>query len=220
MKIEPRSPLRLAIVEDHQLFREMFVSVLDGQENITVVVTAAGAQNARALIEPGCIDVAVLDVELSDGNGVALGIQLRRKDPELGIMLLSSYDVMELLLDLPPDVRRGWSYLSKSSAVSIQTVTNALYATVAGRTVLDPELVQRAVPRRGSALARLTPRQLEVLQLLATGLSNTGIGERLSISERSVENHLNLTYAALDLPPGHNSRVSAVLRFIEETSRG
>jgi DNA-binding NarL/FixJ family response regulator len=220
MKVEPHTPLRVAVVEDHQLFREMLVSALTGQDDITVAVTSAGAQEARTLIEPGRIDVAVLDVELADGNGVALGIQLRRKDPRIGIMLLSSYDVMELLLDLPPDVRRGWSYLSKSSAVSIQTITRALRGTASGHTVLDPELVQRAVPRHGSTLARLTPRQLEVLQLLATGLSNTGIAEHLGISERSVENHLNVTYAALELPKAHNSRVSAVLRFIEETSRG
>jgi DNA-binding NarL/FixJ family response regulator len=220
VKAEAGSPLRVAVVEDHQLYREMLVSALASQEGIAVTVTAAGAQEARALISPGSIDVAVLDVELADGNGVALGIQLRRKDPNVGVMLLSSHDVMELLLDLPPDVRRGWSYLSKSSAVSIEIVTRALRATAGGRTVLDPELVHRAVPRRGSSLARLTPRQLEVLQLLATGLSNTGIAERLEISERSIENHLNLAYAALDLPKSQNSRVSAVLRFIEETSRG
>ena len=69
-------------------------------------------------------------------------------------------------------------------------------------------------------MSRLTPRQLDVLQLVATGLSNAGIAERLALSERSIENHLNGVYAALALPQSHNSRVSAVLRFIEETSHG
>jgi len=212
--------LRVAVVEDHPLYREMLVATLSGRPELEIVAVADGARQARSLIEPGAVDVALLDVELPDGNGVALGIQLRRRDPRIGILLLSGQDVMELLLDLPPDVRRGWSYLSKGSAVSVEDVTRAIRATARGVTVIDPELARRAVPRRGSALSRLTDRQLEVLQLAAVGLSNAGIAERLGISAGSVENRLNLVYEALELPEGHNSRVSAVLRFIEETSRG
>lgn len=211
--------LRVAVVEDDRLYREMLTSALSREEGITVPVSVEGAREARELIVPGSIDVALLDVELPDGNGVALGIQLRRKDPELGIMLLSSQDVMELLLDLPPDVRQGWSYLSKASTISMSFVTHAIRATSRGVPVLDEELVNRVRLRKGSTLSTLTPRQLEVLQLVAVGLSNLAIAQRLGISGRSVENHLHLVYQALELPENCNPRVSAVLRFIEETSR-
>lgn len=214
-----RAPLRVAIVEDQPLYRSMLVQLLDADPRTTVAVEASGAAEARRRIIPGTVDVAILDIELSDGNGVGLGVSLRRAAPELGVLLLSSQDVMELLLDLPPDVRRGWSYLSKTTSTSAASLFTAIEATAAGQTVLDPELIGRSVPRAGSALAGLSQRQFQVLSLVAEGLSNAGIAERLGLSSRSVENHLNAVYSALDLPVGHNSRVSAVLRLIEETSR-
>lgn len=215
----PRTPLRIAVVEDQPLYRAMLVQLLDADPRTEVVVEAAGAAEARRRIMPGRVDVAILDIELGDGNGVGLGVSLRRADADLGVLLLSSRDVMELLLDLPSDVRRGWSYLSKTTSTSADSLFTALTATAEGRTVLDPELVGRSVPRAGSTLARLSDRQLQVLTLVAEGLSNAGIAERLGLSSRSIENHLNAIYATLELPEGRNSRVSAVLRLVEETSR-
>ena len=214
------SPVRVAIVDDHPLYREMLAAVLAGSPEVVVTVEAGSVAEALRRIAPGEVDVAILDVDLPDGNGVGLGVQLRRRSPGIGILLISSQDVMEYLVDLPADVRKGWSYLSKNSPLSsTRTVVEALRATAAGGTVLDPVLVARARPRTGSALAGLSARQYEVLTLVALGLSNAGVAERLGISARSVENHLNLIYAALRLPAHANSRVSAVLRFIEDSSR-
>lgn len=214
------TPLRVAIVDDHPLYREMLSAVLAASTEVVVSVEAGGVAEALRLIEPGEVDVAVLDVDLPDGNGVGLGVQLRRRSPAIGILLISSQDVMEFLVDLPQDVRKGWSYLSKNSPLSsTRTIVEAIQATAEGVTVLDPVLVARARPRTGSALAGLSARQYEVLTLVALGLSNAGVAERLGISARSVENHLNLVYAALALPAHNNSRVSAVLRFIEDSSR-
>ncbi len=210
---------RIALVDDQPLYLEMLSSVLGGHPNIELVLAAAGAAEARANLRPGMVDVAILDVDLADGNGVGLGISLRRADPNIGIMLLSSQDVMELLLDLPADVRRGWSYLSKTASLSTQSLVDAIEATARGETVLDGELVRRARPREGSLLAQLSKRQYEVLQLVAQGLSNTGVAEALEISARSVENHLNAIYTALEIPEGRNARVSAVLKLVEESSR-
>ncbi len=215
------APLRVAIVDDHALYRAMLESVLRTVPGLTVEVIASTVSEAKRRIRPGEIDVAIIDVDLPDGNGVSLGIDCRRDNPALGILLVSSQDVMEFLIDLPRDVRRGWSFLSKNSPLSsTETLVDALRATAAGATVLDPRLIAEARPRRGSALAALSPRQYEVLLLVAQGLSNAGVSERLGISPRSVENHLNVIYAALDLPAEHNSRVSAVLRFIEDSSYG
>lgn len=210
--------MALAVVEDHQLFREMLTESLNAQPGLRVVLSTASAQQARTELTPGAADVALLDVDLPDGNGVALGIQLRRRDPRIRVLLLSAHNVMGLLLDLPADVRRGWSYLSKASALSIEGLTAAVRATAEGRSVLDPELVRRAVPRRGSSLSRLSARQLEVLRLVATGLSTASIAELLDVSTRSVENHLNAVYSRLGIEPQQNARVAAVLRYLEETS--
>lgn len=213
-------PVRVAVVEDQPLYRNMLCGLLRARDEVEVVVEAGGVREARDAIQPGQIDVAILDVDLADGNGIALGVQLRRRDPRVGILLLSSLDVMDLLLDLPDDVRTGWSYLSKHSPLSsVESIVSTLQATARGETVLDPTLVARARPRRGSALASLSERQYEVLQHVAQGHSNAGVGERLGISARSVENHLNAIYAALELPTDRNARVSAVLRLIEESSR-
>ncbi|WP_298226667.1 response regulator transcription factor [Gryllotalpicola sp.] len=211
--------VRVAVVEDQPLYRDMIVTLLRAQEGVEVVLIADGASSARAEFQPGTIDVAVLDVHLSDGNGLALGVSLCRKDPNLGVLLLSSHDVMELLLDLPEDVRAGWSYLSKNSTTSVDVLMRAIQSTARGITVIDPALAEGAFPRAGSSLSVLSDRQYEVLRHVAAGLTNEGIGEKLGISSRSVENHINAIYASLGLPRGRNQRVSAVLRFIEETSR-
>jgi DNA-binding NarL/FixJ family response regulator len=211
----------VAVVEDQPLYRSMLVSLLETQADVEVVAVASGASEARALITPGLVDVAILDVELGDGNGIGLGVSLRMTDPELGILLLSSHDVMSLMLDLPSEQTHGWSYLSKNSSTSAAVVMNALRVTGNGGTVLDPALVQRATPRNGSAISGLSARQYQVLQLVATGLSNAGIAEKLEISSRSVENHINAIYATLDIDAqgGRNPRVAAVLQFIEESAR-
>lgn len=197
----------------------MIVALLRAQPLIDVVHVADGAGAARASFEPGSIDVAILDVHLGDGNGLALGVSLCRRDPRLGILLLSSHDVMELLLDLPDDVRAGWSYLSKNSTTSVDVLMRAIESTARGVSMIDPALAASAYPRVGSSLSVLSDRQYEVLRHIAAGLTNEGIGEKLGISSRSVENHINAIYAALNLPRGQNQRVSAVLRFVEETSR-
>ncbi len=219
--VRAATTLRVAVVEDQPLYRDMLVGLLESQPDVEVVSVASGAVEAGERLVPGEVDVVVLDVELGDGNGVGLGMALRRADRKLGILLLSSHDVMGLLLDLPDDMRRGWSYLSKNSSTSIETLMRALRTSAAGGTVLDPELVERARPRQGSAVAGLSPRQYQVLQFLAQGLSNVGIADALQISPRSVENHLNSIYVQLGLAGSgaHNARVRAVLQFIEESAR-
>lgn len=212
-------PIRVAVVEDQPLFREMLQSTFHAVPTIRVVIAAASAAEARAKITPGAVDLVILDIELPDGNGIALGVSLRRRDPRLSILLLSAHNAMSLLLDLPADVRSRWSYLSKSSSTSTQTLLTTIVRTAAGHTVLDPALLQDAEPRAGTSAATLTTRQFEVLRLIAEGLSNSGIGERLGIAEKSVQNHINAIYAALkiDDDPAQNPRVTAALRLLEES---
>jgi len=221
MTTQPQDPIRLGIVEDQPLFRSMLEFTLASVEGIKVVAAVGTVREAEQRLTPGAVDVALLDIDLPDGNGIALGVILRRKQPGLGILLLSAQDSMDLLLDLPPDVRNGWSYLSKTSSTSTATLVAAVRASAAGQTTLDSALIDRKKPRAGTAVARLTDRQYAVLRLLAQGRSNAGIGESLGITEKSVQNHINAIYGTLeiDTDPTRNPRVSAALRLLEETGR-
>jgi DNA-binding NarL/FixJ family response regulator len=215
----PPEPVRVAIVEDQPLFRSMLDRTLGETDGLRVVASVGTVSEAMAALRPGAVDVALLDIDLPDGNGISLGVTLRRRMPELGILLLSAHDAMDLLLDLPPDVAAGWGYLSKTSSTSEEVLVSAVRAAAVGETVLDPALLARMAPRAGSAVSRLTDRQYEVLRLLAEGLSNAGIGARLGITEKSVQNHVNALYATLgiDTDPSRNPRVSAALRLLAET---
>ena len=212
-------PLRVALVEDQPLFRSMLERTVTDAPGLEVVVSVGTVTEAREALRPGVADVVVLDIDLPDGNGIALGVTLRRAQPGLGVLLLSAHDAMDLLLDLPRDVAHGWCYLSKNSGTSESTLLHAVRSAAAGETVLDRALLDRVTPRAGSAVARLTQRQYEVLRLLAQGLSNAGIAERLDITEKSVQNHVYAIYATLgiDAEPARNPRVSAALRLLEET---
>ena len=215
----PVRRLRVAIVEDQPLFRSMLERSFGDAGGFEVVAALGSVTEARAVLSPGLVDVVVLDIDLPDGNGIALGVTLRRSQPQLGILLLSAHDAMDLLLDLPRDVAHGWGYLTKTSTTSEPTLLHAVRAAAAGETVLDPALLERVAPRAGSSVARLTQRQYTVLRLLAQGLSNAGIAAQLGITEKSVQNHVYAVYTTLgiDTDPARNPRVSAALRLLEET---
>lgn len=213
------------MVEDQALFRQLLVTALDSAPVISVVAAAADVASARRTLREEnagvkSIDVALLDVQLGDGSGIDLGIELRAANPALGIVLLSATDSLDVLLDLPRTLTQGWSYLSKTSALSLPALLRAIEVSAEGRSVFDPELVARRRPRRGTGLARLSTRQYEVLRLLAEGLSNAGIAGRLGLAPRSVDNHIAGIYAELGLASGGvvNPRVAAALRFLEESS--
>ena len=215
------SPLRVAIVEDQGLYRAMLGGLINSHPQVQVVAVARSYADAIATLDPTQLDLAILDVELGDGNGILLGSTLRAKNSSLGILLLSSHDVMNLVLTIPSDEVRGWSYLSKTSSLSPARLIEVMETTANGGTVLDEELIAQSTPRRGSLVAQLSPRQFETLQLVAQGHSNQSIAEQLSLSTRSIEGHLLAAYEVLGLANQHstNPRVAAVLKFLRETSR-
>ncbi|KRA24029.1 hypothetical protein ASD65_06035 [Microbacterium sp. Root61] len=210
--------IRVLVVEDQSLFRSLLCDLVRHEDGFELRGSAETVADARALAHATAVDVMLLDVDLPDGNGFALARSLRVRQPDLGIVLLSGHDVMELLLGLPDDERVGWSYLSKVSSTSRATLLRALRASARGNSMLDPELLSRRVPRRGTALADLTPRQLHALRLLAEGLSNAAIAHEMSISAHSVDNLLNAVYAALGVRDDGrlNSRVAAALHLVRD----
>mgnify|MGYP001807782854 CR=1 FL=1 len=215
-----RGPIRVAVVEDQPLFRQMIAALLTSAGRFDLVGAWPDAASAREGLAGRRLDVALLDYRLPDGDGIALGRWLRSEQPGLGIVLLSATDNMNALLDLAASELRGWSYLSKTSSLSSRGLLAALEATAEGRTVLDPALSERRSPRRGTGLDALSPRQYEVLELVAEGLTNTAIAHRLGIADRSVDNHVSTIYQALEIGADgeRNPRVEAVRRFLTETA--
>ncbi|WP_233571598.1 response regulator transcription factor [Cellulomonas triticagri] len=210
----------MSLVEDEALVRSLLGSTLEAEPGIRVVHSVAGAQEAALTIVRGSTDVAVLDVNLEDGNGVSLGLRLQRTSPELAVVLLSSEDVMGLFDSVQEQVTRPWSYLSKRSSFTEHVLVDAVRAAARGEVVIDPYLVARSTPRAGSLLERLTDGQLRVLRLVAEGFSNQSIAERLEVGERTVESHLLAIYRRLGIDDvGTNRRVAAVLAFVAQTGR-
>jgi DNA-binding NarL/FixJ family response regulator len=209
--------VRLAVVEDQPLYRQMLVSLLDSVSSLTVVASAGSATEAGERLARTAVDVAILDIELGDGDGISLGRVLRQRDPHLGVVLLSATDSMNRLLQIAPAELHGWSYLSKTSALTAQSLVATVHAAASGRSVLDRALIAGRALRRGSPLERLSSRQQDVLGLLAAGLSNAAIAAQLGIAVRSVDNHVTAIYAALELKADgeSNPRVLATLRFLE-----
>jgi DNA-binding NarL/FixJ family response regulator len=217
---DPKGPIRVGIVEDEGLLRSMLTDLVNENPHMVVVGAAAGVSDARQVLPAGSADVVLMDVELGDGNGVALGVALQRADPNLYVVLLSSHDVMELVLSIRDNVPHSWSYLSKRSSVTREVLYRAIEAAVDGGVTLDPELMDRSNPREGMPLAELSGAQLQVLRLVAQGFSNAAVAELLGLSRRSVENHLQAIYRVLGISSAESSpRVAAVLQFMQQTAR-
>ncbi len=215
------APVRVSIVEDEGLMRTLLERAVTEHAALEVVHAVSSVQEARLAVQPGSTDVAVLDITLGDGNGLALGVLLQRADPGLAVLLLSAQDHMSLFSAVQHEMTRPWSYLSKRSTLSPGILTGALLAVARGDVVIDPALVERSAPRAGSQVSMLTSSQLQVLRMLAEGLSNHAIAERMAVSARSVESHLRAVYRRLELEDGttQNRRVAAVLAFLDQTGR-
>jgi DNA-binding NarL/FixJ family response regulator len=208
----------VGIVEDHPIFLELLASSLNALGGISVVATAYTVAETKKWFRPAELDVLVLDIELPDGNGVGLGIQMRQANPDLAIVLLSDLDMLELVLGLPDEVRSGFSYLTKGATKSVETLAHVIRLAAQGEVVIDPTLVPRSPGRAGGSLATLTNRQLEILEAVARGESNQGIADFLGITANAVGNHLIGIYESLGIPEGKNRRVVAVLKFLEDAS--
>jgi DNA-binding NarL/FixJ family response regulator len=213
--------LRLAIVEDDDLYRNLLTVCLARQPSFEIVGSFANSDEALADIPSLRSDAAILDIDLPGSmDGVSLGVALRQRQPELGIVLLSNHALPQLLSSLPPDSASGWSYLLKKSVSDVKMLARAISGSVTGLVTLDTALVAGMRARDNSPLMRLTRRQREVLELIAQGFTNAAIAEALVLTEKSVEKHVSSLYDSLDIDRGDSAltpRVQAVLLYLNET---
>lgn len=211
--------LRVSLVEDELLVRRLLERLVVASGG-RVVHSLGGFAEARLAIGERSTDVVVVDVNLGDGDGIDLAAQLQQRDPHLGILVLSSEDVLGSFMLAQEESTKPWSYLSKRSSFATNTFGRAILAASVGEQVIDPYLIDQSQPRNGSDVGRLTAAQFRVLALIAEGLSNEAIADRLGIAVRSVENHLLAVYRILGVAnEGYNRRVLATLAFLQQTSR-
>jgi DNA-binding NarL/FixJ family response regulator len=211
--------VRVVIAEDLALLREGLVRLLtEGGFDVVAAVEDGSALLRVAVTEKP--DVAVVDVRLPPtfrDEGIRAAIEARRRIPELAVLVLSQYVEQTYAAELLADGRGGIGYLLKDRVADTSEFVAAVRRVAEGGTALDPEVVRQLVARRGS-LSQLTPREREVLALMAEGRSNAGIAETLVVSESAVEKHVGRIFEKLALPPADSDhrRVLAVLAYLRE----
>ena len=212
--------LRVLYVEDDPALRGILATVLDARADLSVVAAVGSSDAALAAARDHDLDVALLDLALGEDErtGIELGIELRALHPAIGIVILSQHRVPGFLARMGEGQRKGWSFILKRADVAPQYLSDVLHSTVRGLNVIDPEMVGLDGPDARLALARLSPRQREIMGLAAEGLDAPTIASRIGSSAAAVRQELSRSYQVLvpDPPAGADLRTLAVLRYVRE----
>jgi DNA-binding NarL/FixJ family response regulator len=209
--------VRVVIVEDLALLREGLVRLLEDAGHVVIAAVEDGSGLLRVAVTERP-DVAVVDVRLPPSfrdEGLRAAIEARRRVPGLPVLVLSQYVEQTYASELLADGVGGVGYLLKERVADTRDFVAAVERVAEGGTALDPEVVRQLVARRGP-LSELTPREREVLGLMAEGRSNAAIAAELVISESAVEKHVSRIFEKLGLPPSDSDhrRVLAVLAYL------
>ncbi len=214
------SKLKVTIIEDEALFRDLLGERLKKQADFELVGAYASANEARRNILAKEVDLAFVDIELGEGqpSGIQLALELRETKPNLGIVLLSYHSEPHFAKKLSQRKLLSWGYLLKKSVSDFDALYRAVISVSQGGVVIDEQLVKQISESENSAVHTLTARQKQILGLVAQGYSNIGIGKKLDISSKSVENQLGIIYQKLGIftikGDEIHSRVKAVLEYL------
>ena len=211
---------RVVIVDDEALFRELLRRTLSAEPGLEVVGVAGDGGTAIHLAMEASPDVVLMDIELpGEMDGMEAALRIKKEMPQTGIVILSAHSDRRYVTSLPLEDSQGWAYLLKQTVPDLTAVVRAIEGSKAGMVVLDPAVVASLQPRQGSTVAGLTPRQQEVLELLAQGYSNAAIAQRLTLSQKSVETYINAIYQGLHLSnePDIHARVKATIIYLENS---
>jgi len=212
--------MRVILAEDATLLREGLARLLaDEGHEVTASVGDADALLAAVAADPP--DVVVADVRMPPTHtdeGLRAALAIRERWPQVGVLVLSQYVERQYAARLIGEESGGVGYLLKDRVMQVGEFLDALERVGRGGAAFDPEVVRRLLARTTKAdpLARLTPRERDVLGLMAEGLTNAAIAERLHVSQSAVEKHVNAIFDKLELfpTPGYSRRVLAVLRYL------
>jgi DNA-binding NarL/FixJ family response regulator len=213
-------PLTVVVGEDDVLMREGIVRLL-GEAGCEVVAQTGDAEDFLRRAMAHRPDVAVVDVQMPPDNeddGLRAALELRRQRPDTGILILSQFYEEHYAQELIAERAEGVGYLLKERVGDVEAFIDAVNRVAGGGTALDPEVVARMLGRRreDSPLARLSPREQDVLGAMAEGKSNKGIAEALFVTQAAVEKHITSIFDKLDLDPtaSEHRRVLAVLTYL------
>jgi DNA-binding NarL/FixJ family response regulator len=211
---------RLVIAEDSVILRDGLAQLLveRGHDVVAKVGTADDLVDAVAGHTP---DVAIIDIRMPPtftDEGLVAAVALRRSHPDVGLLVFSQWVETRYATELLAGRPEGVGYLLKDRVTDVGEFDAAVRRVAAGGTALDPEVVRQLLGSRrmSTTLDRLTPREREVLALMAEGHSNSALAQHLSITERAVEKHVSSIFIKLELPPSqaHHRRVLAVVTYL------
>ena len=221
-------PIRVVLGEDSYIVREGVRRLLATADGIHVEAACEDLDSLLREVEDRQPDVVVTDIRMpptQTDEGIRLAARLRAERPEIGVVVLSHFAEPEYLLALLDSGSDGRAYLLKERLQDLAPLVAAIEAVAAGRSVIDPKIVELLVAAKArmekSPLAQLTPRELEVLALIAEGKSNAAIADALVLTKRAVEKHVYAIFLKLNLSHAQdagdvNPRVKAALLFLSE----
>jgi DNA-binding NarL/FixJ family response regulator len=219
---ETAAPLRVVIADDSVLLREGTARILE-DAGFEVVAQAEDGDDLLLKVRSYTPDVAIVDIRMPPTNtdeGLRAAKEIRERHPDTGVLVLSQYVETEYAMELLSESAEGVGYLLKDRVGDVGEFAAAVRRVAEGGSALDPAIVQRLVGRRRGLdpLAEVTPREREVLALMAEGRSNKAIAEQLVVTERAVEKHVTSIFSKLNLPTSADDhrRVLAVLAFLRE----
>jgi DNA-binding NarL/FixJ family response regulator len=214
--------IRVVLGEDSFLVREGIASVLRDLDDVELVDTADDLDELRASVERTKPDVVVTDIRMPPSNtdeGIRFADELRSSHPDIGVVILSQHAEPRYAMALLSAGSGRRAYLLKDRLTDEAELNQALHNVAAGESLIDPRVVEKLVGARekwDSELGTLTPREFEILGLIAQGRSNRWIASKLTITKRAVERHINAIFLKLDLgePEDVNRRVQAALLYL------
>ena len=212
--------MRVVIADDSVLLREGVVRIL-AEAGFDVVGQAGDADELMLKVRSYSPDVAVVDIRMPPSHtdeGLRAAQEIREKHPGVGVLVLSQYIEPAYAMELLAESAEGVGYLLKDRVSDVNEFADAVRRVADGGSALDPAIVSQLVGRRrgDDPLGELTPREREVLGLMAEGRSNQGIAQRLVVTERAVEKHVTSIFSKLKLPAAtaDHRRVLAVLAYL------
>src|SRR4051812_27717536 len=213
--------MRVLIADDSLLIRDGLASLLR-ETGIEVVAQAESVDALLRKVGSHRPDVAIIDIRMPPTHtdeGLRAAEEIRERYPEVGILILSQHVEVGIATRLLAESAAGVGYLLKDRVTNLEDFTAALRRVAGGGSALDPQVVSQLLTKAhgaGNALESLTPREREVIELVAEGRSNKGIGERLVITERAVQKHVTSIFMKLNLPQSDDDhrRILAVLAYV------
>jgi len=212
--------MRIVIADDSLLVREGIASLLR-RAGVEVVAEADDGDGLVRLVDEHEPDAAIVDVRMPPTHteeGLEAARAVRERHPSIGILILSQHVEVGIAMRALVESPQGLGYLLKERVTDVEDFVRTLRHVAGGGSALDPQVVSRllADPRGNGPLSTLTPREREVLELVAEGRTNKAIADRLDVTQRAVTKHVTSIFSKLDLPPGEDDhrRILAVLTYL------